>query len=156
MPLQIEHYMPCGTLLISMSGLAATLYIAYRQYRSVRDEQKLKLYDRRLQVYQHACDYVSEIVANGDVGHIRSLEMLRATRECVFLFNEEIPTYLWELYKDGVNLHSITSKLNPQLQVGETRSKLAEEKCKLLKHFGEQIMKLPQHFKKYLNLGSIS
>lgn len=142
--------------MISASGLIATLCIAIRQHRAIRDEQKLKLYDRRMQIYFHACEYVSEIVRNGDIESNKSINMLRATRECVFLFNEDIPTYLRHLYKLGVDLNTLTLKLGSDLPVGETRTKLAEEKSELLKCFGDQILELPQRFKKYLNLGSIS
>lgn len=145
-----------GQILVSVAGLITTLYIAYRQYRTTRDEQKLKLYDRRLQIYQHSCDYVAEIIRNGDVEHTRSIEFLRATRESVFLFNEDIPTYLRELYKAGVDLQLVATKLNPQLPVGEERHKLAEEQGQLRKHFGQQAVELPARFKEYLNLGSIS
>lgn len=156
MTLQPEHYIAGGTLLISASGLIATLCIAIRQHRAIRDEQKLKLYDRRMQIYFHACEYVSEIVRNGNIESDKSIQMLRATRECVFLFNEDIPKYLSHLYMSGVDLNTLTSKLDSHLPVGETRTKIAEEKGELLKHFGDQILELPQRFKKYLNLGSIS
>jgi hypothetical protein len=145
-----------GSILVSVAGLAATLYIAYRQYRTTRDEQKLKLYDRRLQIYQHSCDYVAEIIQNGDVEYPRSIEFLRATRESTFLFNEDIPTYLRELYKAGIDLQLVASRLNPQLPAGEERYKLAEQQGQLRKYFGEQAVALPERFKKYLNLGSIS
>jgi hypothetical protein len=145
-----------GQILISMAGLIATLYIAFRQYRTTRDEQKLKLYDKRLQVYQHSCDYVAEIIQNGDVEYPRSIELIRATRESVFLFDDDIPTYLGELYKAGLDLHAATLKLNPQLPTGTERSELAEEKKRLLNYFGDQSVELPKRFKKYINLGSIS
>ncbi len=145
-----------GQILVSVAGLVATLYIAFRQYRTTRDEQKLKLYDRRLQIYQHSCDYVAEVIQNGEVEYPRSIEFLRATRESAFLFNEDIPTYLRELYKAGVDLQLVATKLNPQLPVGEERSKLSEEQGRLRKYFGEQAVELPERFKKYLNLGSIS
>ena len=109
-----------------------------------------------MQIYLHTCEYVSEIVRNGNIESEKSIQMLRATRECVFLFNEDIPTYLSHLYKSGVDLNTLTSKLDSHLPVGETRTRIAEEKGELLKLFGDQISELPQRFRKYLNLGSIS
>lgn len=156
MPLQIEHYMAFGTLLISTSGLAATLYIAYRQYRSVRDEQKLRLYERRLQIYMHVSDYIAGAMRDADIDYVRSTLMLQKTRESIFLFGEEIQSYLFEIYKAGVELHAKSSELNGPLPVGERRCQLASEQATLMIYFGDQLKGLHLRFKKHLNLESIS
>ena len=145
-----------GPILISVVGLLATIYIAFRQYRATRDEQKLKLYERRLQIYMHVSDYIAGAIRNADVDYARSTEMLQKTRESIFLFGEEIQSYLFEIYKAGVDLHAKSSELKGPLPIGERRSKLAVEQEALMIYFGNQLNGLHIRFKKYLNLESIS
>lgn len=147
---------PFGTVLVSGIGLLATIYIAYRQYRTTRDEQKLKLYERRLQIYLHVSEYISLAVRDADIDHARSVEMLQKTRESIFLFGDETHSYLFEIYKAGVELNVKSSELKGHLPIGERRSQLAEEKAALMIYFGDQLETLHMRFKKFLNLESIS
>ena len=141
---------------ISGVGLLATVYIAYSQYRATRDEQKLKLYERRLQVYLHVSDYIAGAMRDADVDHARSVEMLQKTRESTFLFGEEMRSYLLEIYQAGVDLHAKGFELKGPLPIGERRSKLAEEKAATMNYLAVQLEGLHLRFQKYLNLESIN
>ena len=145
-----------GSLLASFASVGATGYIAYRQYRATRDEQKLKLYDRRLQIYLHVGDYIAGAMRNADVEYARSVEMLQKTGESTFLFGEEMRAYLLEIYRAGVDLHAKSFELKGSLPVGERRSKLAEEKAAILNYFAKQLEGLHLRFQKHLNLESIN
>ncbi len=151
-----QTYSTPDAILISGIGLIVTIYIAYRQYRATRDEQKLKLYERRLQIYMHVSDYISVAMRDADVDYARSAEMLQKTRESIFLFGEETQSYLFEIYKAGIDLHAKSSELKGPLPTGERRSLLAREQAALMIYFGDQQKGLHLRFKKHLNLESIS
>jgi hypothetical protein len=151
-----QSILSLSPVIISAVGLIVTIYIAYRQYRATRDEQKLKLYERRLRIYMHVSEYISWAVRDADVDHARSAEMLQNTRESIFLFGKETQSYLFDIYKAGVNLHATSLELKGPLPIGERRNQLAAEHAALMIYFGNQLKDLHLHFNKHLNLESIS
>lgn len=140
-----------SALLTPTIAVVAT-YIAYQQHRTNKLKVRADLYDRRMQVVNAVTDLLGHIVSEGavDFDHLRIF--LQKTRESYFLFGDEIPEYLNDLYKAGVDLRHQTKKLFSDLPVGPERTRLAEENGELVKWFMDQFDVAQKKFGKYLRL----
>ena len=90
-------------LLTPLIAVVAT-YIAWQQWKT--NEQKLVLdrYDRRLKVYEEVRKILSIILRDAKASYEDLLKFRTAVSEADFLFGPEIPTYIDEIYKRGVQL----------------------------------------------------
>jgi len=140
-----------SALLTPTIAIVAT-YIAYQQHRTNKIKVRADLYDRRMQVFNAVTDLLGHIEGAAAVDLDQLRVFLQKTRESYFLFGDEIPEYLNELYKAGVDLRHQTKKLFSDLPVGQERDRLADENGALVKWFFDQFEVAPKKFGKYLRL----
>ena len=84
-----------------------TLYIAWQQWKTNERRAVLDRYERRLRIYQHVVEFLRVIVRDFKVEIPGILKLSAETAEADFLFGEDIPNYLDEIYTRGVKLHKL-------------------------------------------------
>lgn len=141
-----------AALLTPFLAILAT-YIAYQQFRTNRLKVRSDLYDRRFRHYEGLAELLAHIGAHADVGDEELRAFSQKTRESYFLFGEEVPKYLKTVYERAVELRTQSQLLHrTNLPVGPERTKLAEDRAKLLKWFSSQFEVSRKTFSRYLSL----
>lgn len=143
-----------ASMLTPLIAMIAT-YIAYQQYKMNQLKVRLDRYDRRLKVYEEVRRVLSVIMRDADVSLDELLKFRIATSEADFLFGKEIPEYLDELYKRGVNLRRWNDEYRDYTQVkpeGYDHQKVVGEKHKELQWLVAQFDPAKAKFKPYLDV----
>lgn len=83
---------------------AIALYIAWQQWKTNERKFNLDCYDRRLKVYEEVKQVITILIRDGKDSFDDLIKFHRAVSEADFLFEPEIPEYLEEIYKHGVQL----------------------------------------------------
>lgn len=132
-----------------------TTYIAYQQWQTNKQKLILDRYDRRLRVYEEVCKILSIIARDADAGYEDLLKFRTSVSEADFLFGSEVPEYIDEIYKRGLQLHS----WNSQSRDGIQRPRAGYDSLKVengieaeLTWLVEQFEPAKQKFKKYLDI----
>jgi hypothetical protein len=124
-----------------------------RQQRLEELRLKHELYDRRHAVYQALKEFLGHIMMYADVKEDVLPNFVRGTADSDFLFQEEIPQYIREVYLNAVRLRTNCIQLREgNIPVGEERTRLAHEDAELLNWFDEQSKVTRTKFKKYLTV----
>jgi hypothetical protein len=130
-------------------GLFAA-YLAYHQYRLSRERFKLDLFEKRFKVFSGARVFLTHIMREGKLKDLDPLwEYRAAIGEATFLFDEDITTYLEEIYKRAVDLHVAGHSMEP-LPVGDERTRLATEMSESLQWLSQQLPELTKRFSPYM------
>ena len=140
-----------SALLTPTIAIIAT-YIAYQQHQQNALKVRADLYDRRMKVFDATTDLLGYILSEAAVDFEQLRTFLRNTRQSYFLFGDEMPAYLTELYEAGVKMRFQNQKLNSNLPVGPERTALAEANGELTKWFSDQFELSQKKFAKYLRL----
>jgi hypothetical protein len=135
-----------------------TVYIAYRQWQDNHLRLKIENYERCLKVYQEVVKMLQRINRDFNPGWDELLMFSAATAEAPFLFREEIPAYIDEIFKRGNELRVD----NVIYRAGsETPPRDVDEYEKALKDmhvqtrwFIEQMPIAKDKFKVYLHIAS--
>ncbi|MDR4469116.1 MAG: hypothetical protein MRJ68_12615 [Nitrospira sp.] len=90
-------------LLTPLIAIVAT-YVAWQQWQTNRQKLILDRYDRRLRVYEEVRKILSIILRDAKASYEDLLKFRTAVSEADFLFGQEIPEYIDEIYKRGLNL----------------------------------------------------
>ena len=104
-------------------------YIAYQQFRLQREKFKLDLFEKRFQVFAASRKLLSIILQDARLELKDLFEYRGAVAEAAFLFGEDITTYLREIDKKALRMHSLHDKLKG-ISPGEERSKIVEESAR--------------------------
>jgi hypothetical protein len=83
-----------------------TVLIAYRQWQDSHLRLKRDNYDRCLKVYQEVVKMLQRINRDFDPDLNELLAFTAETAEAAFLFHDEIPTYINEIFKRGNKLQT--------------------------------------------------
>ena len=133
------------------------VYIAYRQHRNDKLKIKLDIYDRRLKIYEELRNLFGYVLRNGKMATQELLLFKSNTMQAEFLFEDEVPRYLDEVYKKGLTLHLTGEQLDGDgLRVGAERTRVAQENSDHLTWFTEQIVVAKNKFKRYLSVADLS
>ena len=141
-------------LLTPLIAVVAT-YIAYQQWQTNKQKLMLERYDRRLKVYEEVRKILSIIIRDANASYDDLLRFRTAVSEADFLFGREIPEYIDEIYKQGINLHSWNSQYrdsNQPPREGYDHSKVVDGMHAELTWLTEQFEPAKQKFKKYLDI----
>ena len=135
-------------------GLIA-LYIAYQQWKTNDLKQKWRLFDRRLQVYVEVDKFITTMINQPEMDLQYYLRFRSSVSEADFIFEEEIQSYIDEIYKRGLDLRK-----NLLQNSGQERPKdydnvnvtnnIQEETI----WFSEQLKPAKEKFNTYLNVSS--
>ena len=126
------------------------VYVAWRQYKTSRDNLRLALYDKRFLVYMGLKKLIITVVNRVDVTVEDFRSLAAATNEGVFLFGSDIDEYIQVVREQAACLRRVGKQLQ-ELPVGEERNRLADEEKKLLDWFIEQLNNSGQKFRKYMS-----
>lgn len=91
-------------------------YVAYQQYRIRRDERQLVIYDRRISIYKSAMSILGKIHAGRALKTTEVIEWHSSVAEAQFLFGNEVPALLDELYS-RVFSYAIASETYEDLSI---------------------------------------
>ena len=141
-------------LLTPLIAVVAT-FIAYQQWQTNRQKLILDRYDRRLRVYEEVKKYLSIVIRDADVTYEASIKFVTSVSEADFLFGAEIPRYIDDLYKRGVDLHHWKSEYRDSTQPippGYDHKKVVDNMHAQLNWFVVQLEPAKQKFKKYLDV----
>jgi len=105
-----------------------------QQYEIQRRQQKLEelrlrheLYDRRMEIYRVLKGLLLHILCYANVDSDILLAFARNTADSDFLFNDEIPQYLHEVYQRAAKIHTTRFFLDNQSPPSEERQRLVNE-----------------------------
>ena len=132
----------------------AVVYIAYQQHKTNRNKLRLDLYDRRFKLYNEITSLLGSIVQKGDVSDDDLAGCLRNTKEAVFLFKEDIPKYIDELYEQACELQYLEKVIGNKVP-GADIEKALEKRAEIFGWFPKQFRECTEKFKKYLSLGNV-
>ena len=90
-------------LLTPLIAIVAT-YIAWQQWKTNRQKLNLERYDRRLRVYEEVKKILSIIMRDAKASTDDLLKFRTSVSEADFLFGQDIPEYIDEIYKHGLSL----------------------------------------------------
>jgi hypothetical protein len=86
------------------------VYIAYRQHITNRDRLRLDLYNKRYKIYDSLKTLLGHIAQQQNVTHEQVRVFLVETKEAVFLFGDDIETYLDAVRGKALNLWAADTK----------------------------------------------
>ena len=141
-------------LLTPLIAIVAT-YIAWQQWQTNKHKLILEKYDRRLKVYEEVKKILSIILRDADASHEDHLKFITSVSEADFLFGQEIPEYIKEVYKRGLNLRRWNREYRDYTQkkpVGYDHEKGVNNMHEELKWLAEQFDPAKDKFRKYLNI----
>ncbi len=115
------------------------LYIAWRDHKTNREQIRMGLLDRRLNIHAAIMEFLSIIISRTSVDRKELQVFLYQTRQCRFLLNEEIAKLIHELYKSGSKLEIISKRLEESHKMTEEdRHKHIDQKMVLINWFNKQ------------------
>jgi hypothetical protein len=141
-------------LLTPLIAIVAT-YIAWQQWKTNQQKLKLERYERRLRVYEEVRKILSIILRDAKASTEDLLKFRTSVSEADFLFGPEIPEYIDEIYKRGLNLWRWNQEYRDYTQEkpeGYDHKKVVEEMHKELRWLTEQSGPAKEKFKKYLDI----
>lgn len=141
-------------LLTPVIGLT-TLYIAWQQFQMNRRKTILERYERRLQIYQRTVEMIRLVVRNFKPEFQDLIKFSADAAEADFLFGEEIPKYINEIYVHGLDLNTARAEYRDFTQpipAGYDHQKVVDALTKEKKWFTDQPQIAKEKFKKYLDI----
>ena len=141
-------------LLTPIIAIVAT-YVAWQQWKTNQQKLNLERYERRLRVYEEVRKILSIILRDAKASTEDLLKFRTSVSEADFLFGPEIPEYIDEIYKHGLNLWRWKQEYRDYTQEkteGYDHKKVVEEMHKELTWLIEQFGPAKEKFKKYLNI----
>lgn len=141
-------------LLTPVIGLT-TLYIAWQQWKANQRKAVLDRYERRLAIYQRVVEMLRLIVREFKPEIHDLMKFSADTAEADFLFGDDVPKYLNEIYTHGIDLHTARAEYRDFLQPvpeGYDHQKVVEAMTREEKWFVGQFAVAKEKFKKYLDI----
>ncbi|MDP3024336.1 MAG: hypothetical protein Q8O10_02250 [candidate division Zixibacteria bacterium] len=145
-PAWIQTFSALLTPLIAL----ITISILVLQYLLARQRWRLDLYDKRYPVFFATKQYIGNILINAKVTDEESFKFLIDTRDKEFLFGKDVQELIDELYKRGLKLKLVQTRIDDERLNDEKRERIVDENFQLLQYFIEQSGVATEVFKKYL------
>lgn len=144
-----------------LTGITTILlaYVAWQNYKInqsnfyiQKDKLRLDLFDRRLQVFEACQKLFSYLVVEGNMTHEVLGKFSRDSSNAEFLFGKDVKQYVDQVSIKGLRVIQINRLLDgSHLDVGDERSKLADELFVLEGWFALQYKESQEIFRKYLH-----
>lgn len=141
------RYKPLLNIFIASLPIVLTIfgsYIAIQQYRTARKKLKLDLFDKRYAIFQSAKDYIGHIVCYVAATKEKQSEFLVGTRGAQFIFDQEIKSYIDEIWQKSVDLESWS--------LDQNTSEHSAQRASHSKWFNDQLTKIDAKFKNFMQL----
>ena len=124
-----------------------TVWIAYRQWRTSEDANKLNKYEKRYSVYQALKNALLEIGRDSNISSESLSQLTVNTGECVFIFNEEVVSYVKKFREKALRVLKVNRKLCSDMP---DKTEPASELKELERWFQAQHQELIYKFTPYL------
>jgi hypothetical protein len=151
----VEHIFEISKgLLTPVIAIVAT-YVAWQQWKTNQQKLILDRYDRRLRIYEEVRKILSIIARDAKASIDDLLKFRTSVSEADFLFGPEIPAYIDEIYRRGLNLGRWTEEYRDYTQEkpeGYDHQKVVSEKHKELTWLVEQFEPAKDKFRPYLDI----
>jgi len=98
--------------LLTPAIAAFAVWIAWRQHRTNEDKIRLELFERRMAVYEETKGLFKSFWASWRMDFDEIDTFFRHTAGSVFLFREDVTSYLEEVRGTALNLAAISSELD--------------------------------------------
>ena len=141
-------------LLTPLIAIVAT-YIVWQQWKTNKQKLNLEKYDRRLRFYEEVVKILSIVLRDAKASVDDLLRFRTSVSGADFLFGSEIPEYIDEIYKRGLNLCRWSEEYRDRNDIkpeGYDHQKVVAEKHKELNWLSEQFEPAKKKFAKYLNI----
>ena len=152
----MEQLIEISTALLTPFIAIVATYIMWQQWKTNQQRLNLERYDRRLHVYEEVRKILSIIQRDAKASIEDLLKFRTSVSEADFLFGPEIPAYIDEIYKRGLNLWRWNQEYRDSTQgkppEGYDHRKVVDEKHKELEWLIEQFEPAKEKFNKYLNI----
>lgn len=132
-----------------------TLYIAYQQWQTNHSKFKFERYEKRLRVYEEVRKILSIVMRDANASFEDLLCFRSAVSEADFLFGPEIPAYLDEIYRKGLELRSAKAQYRDRTQStppGYDHQKICDQMHGALTWLTSQFEPAKSKFKPYLDV----
>lgn len=151
----IDQFIRLFSALLTPLIAFITVYIAYQQWLVNRQKLRLELYDRRLRIYEEIKKIISIITRDAKPTTDDLLKFRISVSEADFLFDSDIPEYIDEIYKRGLNLWRCHEEYR-DITMPETENydhkKVVSEMTEELEWLVHQYEPAKLKFKKYLSM----
>lgn len=151
----LEQVVRIGTACLTPIIAIVATYIAWQQWQTNRTKLLLDRYDRRLRVYEEVTRILSLIARDAKANTEDLLKFRAAVSEADFLFGSEIPSYIGEIYKRGLNLWRLSQEYRDLTQPqppGYNHQSVVEGMDAELRWLVDQFEPAKHKFKKYLDI----
>ena len=112
----------------------------------------LEVYERRLPIYRTTIQFIRDVVKDLNPELKAIFQFNTDTEEAMFLFDETVAEYLWDMYKKALRLRTIRAlKLRGEMKNHE---ELVQEETALAVWFTSQYDVIRSHFAPFLRLTS--
>jgi hypothetical protein len=109
----------------------------------------LEIYDRRKPTYDRTIDFLRVVIRGGRLDPTPVMQFAADTDDALFLFDDNLATYLRHLFKEALKLYVVSSETHsPERRTRE----LADEEVMLLGWFADQFEEARRRFAPYLRL----
>jgi len=108
---QLPTWVPVLQALLTPTIAVAALGIAGLQLRLNQLKLKHDLFDRRVKILETTRDFVSHVIATGDVDRDELVKYRMGIINCRALFPPDISEYLWNLWKEGNALRLLETQV---------------------------------------------
>ena len=138
-----------GTLFIA----SVVVYITYQQHKTNRDKLRLDLFEKRYKVFRTLMEFLAFIFTFGNADPKKIMTFKADTNDSIFLFEEEISSYIEKVYDKAWEIHSANFKLEHHKIREETQEQTDatfKNREEVWQWFSNELKKAPEIFKPYL------
>ena len=144
----LEYVSALGPLVIA----TFIAYVAYQQWVVNRNTLREKLFERRLEVFDGAHNFISAILRDGACDNETLSQFTAITHRARFLFGKDTQSRLTSMRSNAIRMQYLRNVWdNPENS--DERSKMIEENYEILKKFSNEITAIWKHFDPYLGFG---
>jgi len=131
------------------STLHCAVGIAWKQYRTNRNNLRLNLYDRMYAVFDGLMTLLSD-AQRGEVNDEQLYEFYRRTKQSQFFFGKEISEYLEQIGKNARDLQYLGNMIKDQRLSQKEHEKAVDDRRKVSDWLGAQFEVSRSKFARYL------
>jgi hypothetical protein len=126
-------------------------YIAYQQYKINKNRLRLYLFEKRFKVYDGLMIFLASVIRKADTSNEDLFKFRKHINDAFFLFDDEILSFLEEVYKKAHDLKGLQIKLrNIDTPSDEEAKEIVEKSLKIQGWLDKQFISSNKIFEKYL------
>jgi hypothetical protein len=150
---------PIATIIAAIAAVFVTGYFAKRQADIAREKLRHDLFEKRYRVFDAARKLLCEVAVHRSVSDDDLRAFVVSIGDAMFLFNDDLSSYLVEIRDRAQKLRSVEHVLDKEnlLPVGPQRATAVAESSQLFNWLVDQLKEgLVEKFKPFLKLESLT